>query len=63
MVSGKVVEHFTVEGITDWQTVWLISAGIYGYPKTEAQDVAEDEIQIWLADTGMDLDVWLVLWP
>ena len=41
----------------------LISAGIYGYPKTEAQDVAEDEIQIWLADTGMDLDVWLVLWP
>jgi membrane protein implicated in regulation of membrane protease activity len=27
MVSGKVVEHFTVEGITDWQTVWLIFAG------------------------------------
>lgn len=41
----------------------LISTGIYGYPKTEAQDVAEDEIRIWLADTGMDLDVWLVLWP
>lgn len=41
----------------------LISAGIYGYPKTEAQDVAEDEIQIWLADISMDLDVWLVLWP
>ena len=27
MVSGKVVEHFTVEGITDWQSVWLIFAG------------------------------------
>ena len=23
----KVVEHFTVEGITDWQSVWLIFAG------------------------------------
>ncbi len=41
----------------------LISAGIYGYPKSEAQDVAEDEIQIWLADIGMDLDVRLTLWP
>ena len=27
MVSGKVVEHFTVEGITNWQSVWLIFAG------------------------------------
>lgn len=27
MVSGKVVEYFTVEGITDWQSVWLIFAG------------------------------------
>ncbi len=41
----------------------LISSGIYGYPKNEAQDVAEDEIRIWLADIGMDLDVRLTLWP
>jgi len=26
-VSGKVVEHFTLNGNTDWQTVWLIFAG------------------------------------
>jgi len=27
IVSGKVVEHYTLNGITDWQTVWLIFAG------------------------------------
>lgn len=27
VVSGKVVEHYTLNGITDWQTVWLIFAG------------------------------------
>lgn len=27
LVSGKVVEHYTLNGITDWQTVWLIFAG------------------------------------
>lgn len=27
LVSGKVVEHFTLNGITDWQSVWLIFAG------------------------------------
>lgn len=27
IVSGKVVENFTIEGITDWQSVWLIFAG------------------------------------
>ncbi|WP_333602831.1 nucleoside permease [Atlantibacter hermannii] len=26
IVSGKVVEHFTLNGNTDWQTVWLIFA-------------------------------------
>ncbi|MCB6443434.1 MFS transporter, partial [Streptococcus salivarius] len=25
--SGKVVEMYTQNGITDWQTVWLIFAG------------------------------------
>ncbi len=27
IVSGKVVEYYTQNGITDWQTVWLIFAG------------------------------------
>ncbi|WP_313667890.1 nucleoside permease [Atlantibacter sp.] len=27
IVSGKVVEQYTLNGITDWQTVWLIFAG------------------------------------
>ncbi len=27
IVSGKVVEMYTQNGITDWQTVWLIFAG------------------------------------
>ncbi|WP_313083090.1 nucleoside permease [Atlantibacter sp.] len=27
VVSGKVVEYYTLNGITDWQTVWLIFAG------------------------------------
>ena len=27
MVSGKVVEMYTLDGITDWQSVWLIFAG------------------------------------
>ena len=27
MASGKVVEMYTVNGITDWQSVWLIFAG------------------------------------
>ena len=26
MASGKVVEMYTVDGITDWQSVWLIFA-------------------------------------
>jgi NHS family nucleoside permease-like MFS transporter len=26
-VSGKVVEMYTTNGITDWQPVWLIFAG------------------------------------
>jgi NHS family nucleoside permease-like MFS transporter len=26
MASGKVVEMYTVNGITDWQSVWLIFA-------------------------------------
>jgi NHS family nucleoside permease-like MFS transporter len=26
IVSGKVVEQFTIEGITDWRSVWLIFA-------------------------------------
>lgn len=27
LVSGKVVDYFTVDGIKDWQTIWLIFAG------------------------------------
>ena len=26
-MSGKVVEHYTLNGITDWQRPWLIFAG------------------------------------
>ena len=39
----------------------LISAGIYGYPKEEAQAVAEATIRAFLEETGDHLDVTLVL--
>ena len=39
----------------------LISAGIYGYPKEEAQAVAEESIRAFLEETGDHLDVTLVL--
>ena len=37
----------------------LISAGIYGYPKQEAFDVACDEIQQFLANSDMDVTLAL----
>lgn len=41
----------------------LISAGIYGYPRAEALDVAEDEIRYWLKENDSTMDVKLALWP
>lgn len=41
----------------------LISAGIYGYPKDEALDVAEDEIRYWLRENDSPMAVSLALWP
>ncbi|NEG96932.1 RNase III inhibitor [Bifidobacterium sp. SMB2] len=40
----------------------LISSGIYGYPKDQARNVAEDEIRSYLAETpSTDISVYLVL--
>ncbi|MDR1086418.1 MAG: macro domain-containing protein [Deltaproteobacteria bacterium] len=39
----------------------LISAGIYGYPKEEAEKVARREIENFLADPDISMDVYLVL--
>ena len=41
----------------------LISAGIYGYPKDEALDVAEDEIRYWLKESDSAMNVSLALRP
>ena len=41
----------------------LISTGIYGYPKAEALDVAEDEIRYWLKENDSTMAVSLALWP
>jgi O-acetyl-ADP-ribose deacetylase (regulator of RNase III) len=42
----------------------LISAGIYGYPKEQAQEVAKTAINGFLAaNPTADLDVYLVLRP
>ena len=41
----------------------LISAGIYGYPKTKALKVATTAITDFLAKNSSDLDVLLVLRP
>ena len=41
----------------------LISADIYGYPRAEALDVAEDEIRYWLKENDSTMDVKLALWP
>lgn len=37
----------------------LISSGIYGYPKEEAQSIAEEAVRDFL--TGRDMEVYLVL--
>jgi len=39
----------------------LISAGAYGYPKTEAMQVAADTISRWLAAKGSTMEVYLVV--
>ncbi|MBW3088258.1 macro domain-containing protein [Bifidobacterium sp. 82T24] len=40
----------------------LISSGIYGYPRDEALNVAEDEIRSYLAETpSTGIDVYLAL--
>lgn len=37
----------------------LISAGIYGYPKIEAQKIAEEEIKDFLCDNEMEIKIVL----
>lgn len=39
----------------------LISGGVYGYPKADAIRVAEEEITNFLAETGSDMQIYLVL--
>ena len=39
----------------------LISAGAYGYPRTEAMQVAADTISRWLAVEGNTMEVYLVV--
>jgi len=39
----------------------LISSGIYGYPRREALEVAENAIRDYLADSNSDMEVSLVL--
>ena len=39
----------------------IISAGVYGYPKKEAVDVAVSAINDYIENTGSDIDVYLVV--
>ena len=39
----------------------IISAGVYGYPKNEAVDVAVSAINDYIENTGSNIDVYLVV--
>lgn len=47
----------------DWKSIAfpIISAGVYGYPKKEAVDVALSAINDYLENTGSNMEIYLVV--